>query len=71
MKGTREDKTQKQTSVTYNLIPNAQNNCWPVFKYMLCDCQIRKLSFMCESWNPYFKAITQILMILKNMLENI
>lgn len=63
-----EDTTQKQTSVRWNLIPNAQN-CLPVFKHMLYDCQIMKLIFMRESWNPYFRAILTILMILKNTLR--
>lgn len=67
--GVTEDKTPKQTSVIWNLIPNAQNNFLPVFKHMLYDCQIMKLIFMRESWNPYFRAILTILMILKNMLR--
>lgn len=33
MEGITEDRTQKQMSVTYNLIPDARSSRWPTFNH--------------------------------------
>lgn len=68
-KGLIENKIQKQTCKTQNLILIAPNNCLPVFKHRPHDCQILNLIFMCQPWNPYFRATRTFLRLLKNMLR--